>query len=171
MVSSSQTVYVYAYHLGEHDYRYCGLTTQSPEDHLELYKKRALKEPDGRPLFQWLNTFEESVLVHVLETFENPEEDSELCREREQYWIDRLRAERHKLLNTAMKSSYAYRRSSTVLRPPARSYKTTTARKRRAKQTIRVFRWPAETIAQRFQRSPYFVQENGLYVMGKPQFN
>lgn len=150
---TSNNLYVYAYHLGEHDYRYCGLTSRDPVEHLHQYYTQARLSPSDRPLFKWLKTFEGDVHVHVLETLEADSSD-EMRKQREQYWIDRLRAEQYRLLNVHRSSYRIKARKPRKIKLP--------------NQPIKAFRWPAETIAQKFRRSPYFPMENGLYTMRKP---
>lgn len=164
-IVSSPVMHVYAYHLGEHDYRYCGLTSQDPQQHLEIYRVQACNKPGGRPLFAWLNLFDGDVHVHVLETFYA--ESDEQCKEREQWWIEHLRSNRHKLLNVQT-SAYSFTAQNTrkIITSTPKLEKSLKSR-RRSKITLTVRKWPAETIAQRFQRSPYFVRKNGLYTRGK----
>jgi hypothetical protein len=87
---------IYALHLGDHRYRYVGLTTVGSADRLWMHRKNARQDRLDWPVYRWMRKHgPENVHIEVLETVDS----REALDGREIHWIDRLATEGFDLLN------------------------------------------------------------------------
>lgn len=87
---------IYGLHLGDHRYRYVGLTTQNIEKRLIQHTRQALSGTNT-PVYHWIRKHNPNVVISVIE-----EVSKEILCDREIYWIAYLKSEGYPLLNLSV---------------------------------------------------------------------